>query len=67
MAMLMMNTIFERTWGPRAGARPSNDYWPELVRAVKGNHPDFLFMAEAYWDLEWELQQQGFHFLRLHA
>src|SRR5262249_12679072 len=23
---------------------------------------DFLFMAEAYWDLEWELQQQGFDF-----
>ena len=24
--------------------------------------PGFLFIAEAYWDLEWELQQQGFDF-----
>ena len=23
-------------------------------------HPDLLFMAEAYWDMEWTLQQQGF-------
>ena len=25
-------------------------------------HPGFLFLAEAYWDLEWALQQQGFDF-----
>jgi hypothetical protein len=62
MAMLLMNNIFERTWGPRAGARPSAEYWPEVIQAVKMKHPDFLFMAEAYWDLEWELQQQGFNF-----
>ena len=62
MAMLLMNSIFERTWGPRAGARPSADYWPEVIRTVKLRFPGFLFMAEAYWDLEWELQQQGFDF-----
>ena len=28
MAMLMMNDIFERTWGERAGPRPADDYWP---------------------------------------
>ena len=62
MAMLLMNNIFERTWGPRAGARPSAEYWPEVIQAVKKKYPDFLFMAEAYWDQEWELQQQGFNF-----
>ena len=62
MAMLMMNNIFERTWGPQAGSRPLADYWPEVIQAVKRKYPDFLFMAEAYWDLEWELQQQGFNF-----
>ena len=62
MAMLVMNNIFQRTWGPQAGARPSADYWPEVIQTVKMKHPDFLFMAEAYWDLEWELQQQGFNF-----
>src|SRR5262249_14502561 len=24
--------------------------------------PDFCFMAEVYWDLEWTLQQQGFDY-----
>jgi hypothetical protein len=62
MAMLMINDIFQRTWGERAGVRPEKDYWPELTGAVRATHPGFLFMAEAYWDLEWELQQQGFDF-----
>jgi glycosidase len=62
MAMLMMNTIFECTWGTRAGQRPGDDYWTTLIPAIKGSHPDFRFIAEAYWDLEWELQQQGFDF-----
>ena len=57
-----MNQIFERTWGERAGQRPAAEYWPEVIPAVKNAHPDFLFMAEAYWDLEWELQQQGFDY-----
>ena len=62
MAMLMMSDVFERTWGPRAGARPAEDYWPALIPAVRSRHPEFRFMAEAYWDLEWALQQQGFDF-----
>ena len=60
MAMLMLNTIFERTWGARAGAKPAGDYWETVIPAIKSRHPDFRFIAEAYWDLEWELQQQGF-------
>ncbi|MDA8239386.1 MAG: alpha-amylase family glycosyl hydrolase [Nitrospiraceae bacterium] len=62
MAMLMMNNIFERTWGERAGQLPDNDYWTTVIPAIKGRHPEFRFIAEAYWDLEWELQQQGFDF-----
>ena len=60
MAMLLLNQIFERTWGARAGAKPQTEYWREVIGAVKQRHPGTLFMAEAYWDLEWELQQQGF-------
>jgi hypothetical protein len=62
MAMLMMSDVFERTWGPRAGSRPAEDYWPTLIREVRSRHPTFRFMAEAYWDLEWALQQQGFDY-----
>jgi len=62
MAMLFMNIIFERTWGQRAGARPASAYWPELIQSVRRQYPETVFIAEAYWDLEWELQQQGFDF-----
>ena len=60
MAMLMTNEVFARTWGERAGPAPQADYWPTLIGSVKAVHPDLLFMAEAYWDMEWTLQQQGF-------
>jgi Alpha amylase, catalytic domain len=62
MAMLVMNDIFTRTWGERAGARPPDDYWPTVISALHESHPGFRFVAEAYWDLEWALQQQGFDF-----
>jgi hypothetical protein len=60
--MLLISTIFERTWGQRAGVRPGPEYWQEIIQAARKKYPDTLFMAEAYWDLEWELQQQGFSY-----
>ena len=62
MAMLVLNNIFERTWGSRAGEKPVKDYWTTVIPAIKGKHSEFKFIAEAYWDLEWELQQQGFDY-----
>jgi hypothetical protein len=62
MAMLMTNEVFARTWGERAGAPPAADYWPTIIAAVRETHPDFVFIAEAYWDMELALQQQGFDF-----
>ena len=60
MAMLMTNEVFARTWGDRAGPIPEADYWPILIGRCKQAHPDLLFMAEVYWDMEWTMQQQGF-------
>ncbi|OGB94555.1 MAG: alpha-amylase [candidate division NC10 bacterium RBG_16_65_8] len=62
MAMLLITRVFEQTWGARAGSAPANEYWRDVIRAVRAAHPDFLFMAEAYWDLEWELMRQGFDY-----
>jgi hypothetical protein len=62
MAMLMLNSVFERTWGNRGGQRPATEYWVDVISAIKKAHPGFLFMAEAYWELEWQLQQQGFDY-----
>ncbi len=62
MAMLLLNSVFERTWGSSAGPRPATEYWVDVIPQIKQELPAFLFIAEAYWDLEWELQQQGFDF-----
>ncbi|MEU6251937.1 alpha-amylase [Streptomyces sp. NPDC047043] len=62
MAMLLTNDVFERTWGGRAGPRPQEEFWPTVISGVHARHPRMTFMAEAYWDLEWALQQQGFDF-----
>jgi glycosidase len=64
MAMLVLDDIFVRTWGERARGGPSPDdgrgYWPLVIATVRAHHPDFRFWAEAYWDLEPVLVEQGF-------
>jgi len=67
MAMLVLPDVIARTWGERArpadGSAPVDaPFWPEAIAAVRRGRPDFVFMAEAYWDLEWTLQQQGFDY-----
>lgn len=62
MAMLLINRIFSQTWAGRAGMAPPTEYWRDLIAQVRDVHPGFLFIAEAYWDLEWELLQQGFDY-----
>jgi glycosidase len=57
MAMLVLPDIFERTWGVKA-----QPFWPMVTRRVRERVPDFCFMAEVYWDMEWTLQQQGFDY-----
>jgi hypothetical protein len=60
MAMLLMNDVFAQTWGGRVGPVPAAEFWPQVLTRVRWRHPDMLFVAEAYWDLEWALQEQGF-------
>ena len=62
MAMLMTNDIFGKTWGERAGQRPDEEFWPFIIAELRARHPDTVLIAEAYWDMEWTLQQQGFAF-----
>jgi hypothetical protein len=61
MAMLLVHDVFLRTWGGAFDA-PGVEFWPEAIAHVKKHHPDFITMAEVYWDLEWALQQQGFDY-----
>jgi hypothetical protein len=62
MAMLMTNDVFDRTWHGRTGPPPAEEFWPTVIGLLRTRHPDVLLIAEAYWDLEWELQRQGFDF-----
>jgi 4-alpha-glucanotransferase len=60
MAMLLLNRIFDMTWGSRAGPPPERDFWEEIIGALRGTHPHLLLMAEVYWGLEGELHALGF-------
>ncbi len=62
MAMLMLNSVFAHTWKRDAYTLPARDYWQEVIPAVRATHPQMLFMAEVYWDLEHELLRQGFDY-----
>ena len=66
MAMLVLNNVFMLTWGERttpvAGERAQGEFWKEGIDATRKRHPGFLFVAEAYWNLEWDLQQLGFDY-----
>ena len=57
MAMLLLPDVFERTWD--MGSEP---FWNRAIDEVRHQFPQFLLMAEVYWDREWELQQQGFDY-----
>lgn len=57
MAMLVLPDVFHRTWGIRC-----QPFWPGATRQVREVNPEFCFMAEVYWDLEWTMLQQGFDY-----
>lgn len=62
MAMLLLNHVFSQTWGDRAGNMPEQEFWQEVIDAIHFDHVNFLFIAEAYWDLEWQLIKCGFDY-----
>lgn len=66
MAMLTLADVFRSTWEGRSlpplGLVTGGEFWADAIRAVRARCPGFLFIAEAYWDLEWRLQQLGFDY-----
>jgi glycosidase len=57
MAMLVLPEVFERTWN--ISCQP---FWPQATQRVQQHSPEFCFMAEVYWDLEWTMLRQGFDY-----
>ncbi len=62
MAMLIVPEVFERTWVGALAGRTVPAFWEDAIGTVQASHPGFMFMAEVYWDMEWDLQQQGFDY-----
>ncbi|MBI5386809.1 MAG: alpha-amylase [Verrucomicrobia bacterium] len=64
MAMLMLNDVFARTWTrfPSPHTAPEAEFWATAISAIDETRPDFLFFAEAYWNLEARLQELGFDY-----
>ena len=62
MAMLLVNRIFSHTWKDDFAEEdiPQTEFWDEMIPAVKEKYPDFLFMAEVYWNMEFDMQALGF-------
>ncbi len=60
MAMLVLNDVFSQTWGEslETWKVPHQEFWSETL----SQFPDFVWIAEVYWDREWDLQQLGFQF-----
>lgn len=57
MAMLLLPQVFESTWGIKI-----EPFWIRLTQTIRAQRPDFTFLAEVYWELERELQRQGFDY-----
>jgi hypothetical protein len=66
MVMLSLNDVHESVWGwllkKRGFKKPETEFWQEAISKVKGENPQFVFIAEVYWGLEWKLQQLGFDY-----
>lgn len=63
MAMLSLNKVHRDTWWEFIGGElPRTEFWTEALSLVRGKYPDFTFIAEVYWGLEWEIQEMGFDY-----
>lgn len=61
MAMLLLNDVFERTWGGLLRGQwpmPADDFWSTATRAV----PGLIYVAEVYWGLEGAMLDRGFDY-----
>ena len=61
MAMLVLKDVFNTTWENLSG-KMTEEFWPKAIQTIRKKHPRFLFVAESYWNREWDLQQVGFDF-----
>ena len=61
VAMLVLKSVFDTTWSSLTEPMPE-EFWDKSIEIVKAGKEDFVFLAESYWNKEWELQQLGFDY-----
>lgn len=57
MAMLLLPDVFRNTWGIEM-----QPFWPEAIAGARQANPEFVLMAEVYWNRERQLQELGFDY-----
>lgn len=63
MAMLSLNKVHRDTWWEFVGGElPKEEFWSRALAAVREKYPEFVFIAEVYWGLEWDIQEMGFDY-----
>ena len=63
MAMLSLNKVQRDTWWEFIGGElPREEFWTQALNAVRAEKPEFVFIAEVYWGLEWDIQELGFDY-----
>ncbi len=63
MAMLTLNKVHRDTWWEFIGGElPKEEFWFQALENIREDHPEFVFIAEVYWGLEWEIQEMGFDY-----
>jgi hypothetical protein len=63
MAMLSLNKVQRDTWWEFIGGEmPKKEFWKEALEVIRAQYPEFIFIAEVYWGLEWDIQELGFDY-----
>jgi len=68
VAMLVEQELLVSTWGSqlkpaRNPVSPeTSEFWPTACQEARAVNPDFIFMAESYWEREKPLMDKGFDF-----
>jgi glycosidase len=58
MAMLIVPHIFNKVWGKHMRV----NWWKNTIQNIKSSHPDFVFIAECYWNTKQQLLESGFDY-----
>jgi len=62
MAMLMLDYVFKLNWHFPSSAVPEVEYWQFIISQLKKSFPDFVFIAECYWNTQEQLINLGFDY-----